>query len=300
MRITEDIFQAFLQCETKAHLKFSGTVGLQREFSDWERNRIENYKQQCCGRLRSEFLDDECLVSTALPPDFDKSKYRLVIDCVVHAQGLQSHIHALERATAPGNRKLNPFLPIRFVPNEKITKQDKLLVAFDALALSTASGRKPHFGKIIHGSEQTAMKVNLDGLLDMAKSVVGKIAAQQASNAPPPLILNKHCAECEFQARCRQLAVEKDELSLLSGLTEKERKKQHSKGIFSVTQLSYTFRARRKPKRFASKPDPHSHALRALALRERKIHIAGKPELHLKQIPSIWMSKVSPIEISII
>ena len=56
MRITEDIFQAFLQCETKASLKFSGTVGLQHEFSDWERNRIENYKQQCCGRLRSEFL----------------------------------------------------------------------------------------------------------------------------------------------------------------------------------------------------------------------------------------------------
>jgi len=57
------------------------------------------------------------------------------------------------------------------------------------------------------------------------------------------------------------------------------------KGIFSVTQLSYTFRARRKPKRFASKPDKYSHALRALALRERKIHIAGKPELKLKGNP---------------
>ena len=122
MQITEDIFQAFLQCETKSYLKFSGTVGLQHEFSDWERNRIENYKQQCCDRLRSKFREEECLVSPALPPDLDKSKYRLVMDCVVHAQGLQSHIHALERTTAPGNRKLNPFLPIRFVPSEKITK----------------------------------------------------------------------------------------------------------------------------------------------------------------------------------
>jgi predicted RecB family nuclease len=284
MRITEDIFQAFLQCETKSYLKFSGAVGLQHEFSDWDRNRIENYKQQCCDRLRSEFLNDECLVSTALPSDFDKSKCRLVIGCVVHTQGLQSHIDALECSTVPG-RKPDPFLPIRFVPNEKITKHDKLLVAFDALALSTASDRKSHFGKIIHGSEQTAVKVNLDGLMDMAEVVVGKIAAQQARNSPPPLILNKHCAECEFQARCHQLAVEKDELSLLSGPTVKEREKQHNKGIFSATQLSYTFRARRKPKRFASKPDPYSHALRALALRERKIHIAGKPELYLKQNP---------------
>jgi predicted RecB family nuclease len=98
-------------------------------------------------------------------------------------------------------------------------------------------------------------------------------------------VLNKHCAECEFQAHCRQMALEKDDLSLLSGMTAKEITKQHSKGIFSVTQLSYTFRARRKPKRFAAKPEKYSHALRALTLREGKIHIAGRPELHIHGNP---------------
>ena len=57
-------------------------------------------------------------------------------------------------------------------------------------------------------------KVELAGWMDMAKTVVSKIAAQQA-NPPPPLILNQHCAACEFKARCRQIALEKDELSLL-------------------------------------------------------------------------------------
>jgi predicted RecB family nuclease len=93
------------------------------------------------------------------------------------------------------------------------------------------------------------------GLLDMVKTVGGKIAAQHTHHTPPPLILNPHCAACEFKARCRQVAVEKDDLSLISGMTAKEMQKQHSKGIFSVTQLSYTFRARRKPKRFASTPE---------------------------------------------
>ncbi len=32
MLITDDIFQAFLQCETKAHLKLAGAVGDQRGF----------------------------------------------------------------------------------------------------------------------------------------------------------------------------------------------------------------------------------------------------------------------------
>ena len=45
MLITDDIFQAFLQCETKAHLKLAGAAGDQREFPEWERHRVEAYKR---------------------------------------------------------------------------------------------------------------------------------------------------------------------------------------------------------------------------------------------------------------
>ena len=62
--------------------------------------------------------------------------------------------------------------------------------------------------------------------------------------SPPDLVLIPHCAECELQTRCRQKAEEKDDLSLLSGMTEKERRNLHDKGILTVTQLSYTFRPR--------------------------------------------------------
>jgi Transposase IS66 family/RNase_H superfamily len=125
----------------------------------------------------------------------------------------------------------------------------------------------------------------LDTWMASAQAVVGTITTQQAHSTPPPLVLNKHCAACEFQGRCRQMARETDALSLLASMTGKEIKKQHSKGIFSVTQLSYTFRARRKPKRFVSKPPLYSHALKALAIRERKIHIAGKPDLPIQGTP---------------
>jgi predicted RecB family nuclease len=121
--------------------------------------------------------------------------------------------------------------------------------------------------------------------MEMTKAAVNKIAAQQISNTPPQLILNKHCSECEFQPRCRQVAIEKDELTLLSRMSEKEREQHHNKGIFSVTQLSYTFRPWRRPKRLASKLQKYSHALKALAIREDKIHIAGKPRLNIKGNP---------------
>lgn len=282
MLITDEIFRTFLDCGTKSYLKFSGDVGPQRELIEWERRCLDDFRRKSLVKLRASFGEDECLVGASSLQASENSKYRLIVDCVVQAQGLQSRVHALERSTAPVNRKHNAFIPIRFLPKEKVTKHDKLLLAFDALVLSATSGEMPLFGKIIHGSEQKIAKVQLAGLMEMVKAVVSKIAAQQASSTPPQLILNKHCPECEFQPRCRQMAIESDELTLLSRMSEKERKQHHNKGIFSVTQLSYTFRPRRRPKRFAAKPEKYSHALRALAIRERKVHIAGKPKLNIK------------------
>jgi len=285
MLITDDIFQAFLQCETKAHLKLSGAEGDQRVFPEWERHRVEAYKRHYHLHVRPDCHEDECLVGVALPYDLSPSLWRYVIDCRAQTPALQSHIHLLERCTSAGQTAHHPYIPVRLIPREKLTPQDKLVLAFDALALAAATGHAPPVGKIIYGSVYAVAQVKLEAWLPSAQAVLGRITAQQASRTPPPLVLNKHCVECEFQAHCRQMALEKDDLSLLSSMTAKERQKQHSKGIFSVTQLSYTFRARRKPKRFAAKPEKYSHALRALALREHKIYIAGQPALPLKGTP---------------
>ena len=103
--------------------------------------------------------------------------------------------------------------------------------------------------------------------------------------SPPDLILNLNCPECKYQDRCRQKAIEKDDLSLLTGMAEKERKKLNSKGIFTVTQLSYTFRPRRRSKRQRDKSEKYHYSLKALAIREKKIHIVGNPEIKIEGTP---------------
>lgn len=72
------------------------------------------------------------------------------------------------------------------------------------------------------------------------RTLIEKTATLLSSPLPPDLILNRHCAECEFQTRCRQKAVEKDDLSLLALMTEKERKRFHSKGIAVKRRDSWT------------------------------------------------------------
>ena len=111
---------------------------------------------------------------------------------------------------------------------------------------------------------------------------MGKIRTVLSSETPPDLVLKRHCGECQFENRCRQNAVEKDDLSLLAGMSEKERKKYHSKGIFTVTQLSYTFRPRRRPKRLRDKRERYHHSLKALAIRQNKVHVVGTPKIDIE------------------
>jgi len=284
MLITDEVFQAFLVCENKSYLKLRGDVGSQREFTEWKQSRFEVFKKECLDKLRSNFGEYEHPLDVISPQAIKKIKCDFVVNFIIKTQEFQSHIDAFERLTTPENAN-SILIPIRFIPNEKITKNDKLLLAFDAFVLSTTSGKIPIFGKIMHGAEKKIVKIELARLMEVVRNIINKITAQLSNPNPPELILNKHCPECEFQLRCRQIAIEKDELTLLSGMAQKERKRQHNKGIFSVTQLSYTFRARRRPKRLVSKKEKYSHALKALAIRENKIHIAGKLEFNMKGNP---------------
>src|SRR5262245_41695213 len=129
------------------------------------------------------------------------------------------------------------------------------------------------------------LKARTSALASEIRKRLEKVVALLSSPTPPDLVLNRHCAECEFRDRCRQKAIETDDLSLLAGMSAKERQKLRSKGIFTFTQLSYTFRPRRRPKRLRDKRERYHHSLKALAIREKKIHIVGSPELKIEGTP---------------
>src|SRR5262249_25401499 len=98
----------------------------------------------------------------------------------------------------------------------------------------------------------------------------------QRGGEPPRLMLNGHCQVCEFRQRCRKQAEDADDISLLGGLSAKEAAALNGRGIFTVAQYSYTFRPGRI-KRLAGRK--HDHSLQALAIREKTVYVAKRPEL---------------------
>ncbi len=288
MKITPAVFEAYLKCPTKCWLRATGEAASGNTYAEWVETQNAAYRETGTARLLAASPQDE----VALSPDLESVKaatWRLASSLAVQAEmdscALESEFHAVERVAAGGRGKAAQFIPIRFVFTNKLGKDEKLLLALDAVALSKALKREASLGKIIHGDNHATLKVKTSALAGEVRKRPEKIAALLANPAPPDLVLNRHCAECEFQARCRKIAIEKDDLSLLARMSEQERKKFRSKGIFTVTQLSYTFRPRRRPKRQRDKREKYHHSLKALAIREKKIHIVGTPELKIEGTP---------------
>ncbi len=315
MKITPSLFEAHLKCPTKCWLRSNGEPTAGNAYSEWVQTQSESYRAAAVRQLTAQMSAEPCAVGPTAE-NLKNAKWRLAVDVDILAQASTSEssgsvplpeqqpretpldaigsdgtpaphscLHAIERIPSEGRGKATQFVPIRFIFTNKLGKDDKLLLAFDAFVISEMIGREIRFGKIIHGDDHVMLKVKTSPLAGEVRKRIETIAALLSNPVPPDLVLNRHCAECEFQARCRQKAIETDDLSLLAGMSEKERKNLHRKGIFTVTQLSYMFRPRRRPKRLRDKRETYHHSLKALAIREKKIHIVGSPELEIDGTP---------------
>jgi predicted RecB family nuclease len=282
MVITQEIFQAFLQCPTKSYLSSHAGAGaetaLARARQQWE----ELFRHAGSSTVRTRVPDNQVYVGTPATEAIRQQQYRVILGCTLQTSDLRAHADCLELVQSLGTKGRSTYVPIRFVSPERISTTDKLLLAFDAFVFSqTCSIAPPLLGKVIHGREYLTTTVPLASLYARVQSVVTAIASQHARATPPPLVLNKHCAECQYAARCREIAIEADDLSLLAKMSEKDRQKYHEKGIFTVAQLSYTFRPRRR----VGDPRKHERALQALAIRKNQIHVIGTVTLNTAGTP---------------
>jgi predicted RecB family nuclease len=275
--IEGEVFARFLRCALEADLHSRGIVGADREFGSWQRQCRDKYKQAASVALRSLHRDGQVHVGTPAPSAIKAKRWGLIIDCIAESPEARVRLDAVELAQTTDRTGSSSYYPIRFVPSERVANSDKLLLAFDALALSRIAGVVPSVGRIIYGSRFATTVVPLAKLIPEVRAAIAKIAALRSRTEPPAPVLNKHCAECEFQSRCRSELVKKDDLSLLTTLNQGERKAWNDKGIFTVTQLSYAFRAPRRTACKAARPLKHNAALKALAVRKAQIHVLGTP-----------------------
>jgi predicted RecB family nuclease len=278
MVVSAPLFEAYLKCSTKSWLRARAESSTGNAYAEWACLRNQTYYERGLQRLLAMFPESDRAIAPPISRQTQNAAWRLAIDVHLWTNGLESRLRAVERVPSEGRVTPVQFIPYRFQFANKVVKTDKLMLAFDALQLSAAVGHHVSLGKIIHGDGHATLKVRLSSLTIEVRKRITEVTSLLSNDSPPDLVLNRHCSHCEFQSRCRKQAMEKDDLSLLSGMSEKLRKKLQGKGIFTVTQLSYTFRPRRRRRELQGKQEKFHHSLRALAIRENKIHAVDLPD----------------------
>jgi len=293
MLITDRMFLAYCQCPYKASLKSKGEVGEVVDYEVIEKQADARFRDQAIERLLSH---SECQV-TREPGSFRlavKEGAGLILGARVEAQGVALRFDVLERLVDRDDGRRSFYVPVEFTHRSKLTREDSLLAALHGILLAEALGQPVPFVKVVHGLGFSVSKIKLVGpnraprVVKEARQSLDRLRKQIEANSSPLLILNDHCPSCEFRDRCRAEAINRDDLSLLRGMSQKEILDQRKRGINTVTQFACTFRPKSVGTNRSKPLKRHLHALQALAVRDKKVYVVRTPEIPAK-MPRVFL-----------
>ena len=187
MRISSEVFGAYLNCPTKSWLRASDHPPTGSAYSEWLKAQNDSYRTTEREQLAAESANDE----VALLSDRENTKSGnwclapgLAVQVKMDSCVLESELHAAQRVPAKGRGKPIQLIPIRFAFKNKLARDDGLLLAFDAFVLSKSLGREVSIGKIMHGDERAAMTVKTSALAGEVRKRIEKITALLSSPTP--------------------------------------------------------------------------------------------------------------------
>ena len=281
--INSEILVAYWQCQRKAFLLVCGNEqGIPHEYVRiLEQKRLES---------QAKFLDTLNRDNSDAQPycieNLKKGSKFLVNAKIKTDNGFEAKCGVLTKVEGRSALGKHSYEPTIFVGTHRLTKEQKLELFFIGHVLEQIQKKPPVVGRII-GVDGKSHKVKLE---NSHKTLVPLLEPLQewvtdSSPEPPPVILNEHCSACQFRKLCRAKAEEEDNLSLLDRVTRKVIQKYEKKGIFTVEQLSYTFKPRKRKKRTKNLPPAlHKPELQALAIRTGKIYLQELPDLSRQSV----------------
>ena len=127
MHITSALFEAYLRCPTKCFLRSQGKQGTDNAYAEWVRMKRDSYRRDGIQRLREGTPREECTVRPSSTKNLGAANWRLALDLRVASQDCESTMDAVERISTDRKSKAAQFVPIRFLFNNKLTPDDKLV-----------------------------------------------------------------------------------------------------------------------------------------------------------------------------
>jgi predicted RecB family nuclease len=273
MQITNEILLSFLNCPYKAYRKWNSENG---KLSDFEQVSAELTKFKKL--LFVEKLSTENKLIRSLLTDTDS---KVTNGVIVNQKFSNTNVELVLDGIEFIDK--NRIIPILITPFEKITQTDKLFIALLSSYIQSEFNLNIESCKIIYGEYLYETNLKFSSFTKNIKRIIRELNKMVSNSFEPLLILNKHCSVCEFRATCKEKALADGNLSLMDRATSKTIEKYKKKGIFTIQQLSYIYKPRKR-RNNAKVLFSHNLELQALALRTDKIYVNQLPELSKQSI----------------
>jgi len=214
--VTPELVVAYSQCPRKAYLLCKGETGEPHEYVRiLERRVIEN---------REEYLRT-----------IDSSSDLVSTNLTLRSGDFETYCDVL---TTRGESSYEPTL---VVGTHKVTQDQKIRLAYIGHVIGQLYHRKPSTGIIVLGQDKIH-KAKLEASYATVNRIISTLQTwvTGTTTEEPQVILNDHCPSCQYRHQCITAAEKANSLTLLDRMTPKLIRRFQKKGIFTVTQLSYS------------------------------------------------------------
>ena len=277
--ITSEVAVAYSNCPRKAFLLLNtSSPPPPHEYETICRTRRETHRRRYLTQIKRDCPEAVVHYQGSLDDG-----HQCLIGVDLRASDLSASCDLLERLDRSSSSGGFSYCPHVVTGTFSVTEHLRFALLFAGHVLGLIRGSRPDYGKVItlDGVAHKVVLARDDREIASALEAVRRMA--DPDSTAPPVILNRHCPLCQFRTECRTKAEADDDLSLLDRMTPKAIRRYHKKGIFTVTQLSYLFRPRRRRRGITASP-AFKLELQALAIRTGKIYLQTPPGVIRKPV----------------
>ena len=164
--ITNELFLDYIECRYRGYLKITGATEPKSDFLDVSGILRERYHSQAREHLLRAYRDEGKQVCTDVGLSVVlANRYDLAIDVTATDTNVSVRFDALMATPDNASGSRPDYIPIIFVNNDKVSKEDELRLALCASVLIRWRACRPSFGRILHGSGFRIRKVKLTNRL---------------------------------------------------------------------------------------------------------------------------------------
>lgn len=167
--------------------------------------------------------------------------------------------------------KHSQLIPIYTTFESKISNTYRSTCSLKSQLLSTNLNQEIQYYKIIL-NDGTLKKFKINETLQL-ENLITQLKDKNE------IIKIKSCSICEYKTLCHSILVKHNDLRLIGNISESSAKKWNEKGIFTIHQLSYFYKPRKKTL-ITSTKSRYKYELKALSIRENKIYFTGDISLN--------------------